>query len=89
VNTSSAPQPITLQATGGAPVAINTVQLYGGTDFTLNGPACSNQTLQPGATCKLSVVFTPTASGPRSAIIIITDDTPVHQHRVQLHGQGK
>jgi hypothetical protein len=88
VNTSSAPQTITLQATGGEPVAINTIQLLGGTDFGLNADACAYQAVEPGATCKLSVTFMPTAPGPRTATIIILDDTPPHQHRVDLSGTG-
>jgi hypothetical protein len=63
VTTISNPQPVTLANTGTSPQTINTPQFSGTNkgDFNVQSNSCSSS-LQPGATCTLSVTFTPAAA---------------------------
>lgn len=88
-HSASPAKTITLQATGSIPVAITAVTLASVGDFTLNSSACVNHTLSPGAKCSLTVTFSPIASGPRVASIIILDSTTNPRHLVTLTGTGK
>jgi hypothetical protein len=44
--------------------------------------------LAGGASCTISITFTPTATGDRSGSVTITNDTPGSQHTVSLGGTG-
>jgi hypothetical protein len=43
------------------------------TDFAINSTTCNRQ-VQPGASCSVSMVFKPQASGARSGVLQLTDD---------------
>lgn len=70
----SAAQVITFANTGTAPVTITNVSL-GNTNadnFTVDAHACTNAPVKPGATCTITVRFTPKApAGDKSAIVTI------------------
>lgn len=83
--------PLTLVVTsvGGAPLVIG-VNSEGGTnpgDFGITDN-CAGQTLGAGATCAFSVVFTPLASGPRSATLTINTNASNNPLTVTLRGAG-
>ena len=69
VGTAGTTQTIRLFNVGTAPMTIDAMALVGpnATDFTLSANTCptSPATLAVGANCSLSVIFTPSAAGPR------------------------
>jgi hypothetical protein len=45
-------------------------------------------TLDAGDTCNINVVFTPTASGPRTGTLTVTTNTPTGTYTANLNGTG-
>jgi hypothetical protein len=91
VGTSSAAQTVTLTNSGNAALTITAIA-SGGTnagDFgrTTTCPI-SPSTLAAGANCTLSVSFSPTASGSRTANITVTDNAGGSPRTVPLTGTG-
>jgi hypothetical protein len=81
VGTRSTVTGFVLRNTGGAPTGVVTAAIAGAnpSDFAIE-PAtstCEGATIDPGGTCVMDVVFTPTAVGARSAVL-----------RVQVAGGG-
>jgi hypothetical protein len=74
VNQTAASQNITVSNTGGTLATLSTPVLSGNTgDFALFANTCG-ATLAAGTGCTLSITFTPTASGARSATLSVTDN---------------
>jgi len=90
VGQTSAPQIIAISNVGNAP--LNFSQLATSLDFGLQsvGNDCTVGTpLQPGASCKLGIVFAPTVAGnPLTGSLDIVDDSPGSPHTVSLSGIG-
>jgi uncharacterized protein (TIGR03437 family) len=82
-------QTITLTNSGSAPVTINSVLLAGinSGDFSIPG-ACAGASISPAQNCRLTVTFTPTAQGSRTAAILITANVPGSPILVPLSGTG-
>lgn len=81
--------PLTVTNTGGAALSIASVTLAGlhAGDFVL-ADACGGATLPPAASCLLSVTFTPSALGPRSAALTIVSDASNSPASVAITGEG-
>ena len=81
-NTTSSPRSVTLQNTGTGPMQVQTV--------TTAAPFAETNTclgtLAAGASCTVSVTFTPTAPGSASGSLAIADDTGTQT--VALSGSG-
>lgn len=92
VGTSTAPQTITVTNNGSAVLAISSVSIAGAdpTDFseTNTCPIAPNGTLAINANCSISVVFQPTATGPRSAAVSVADNASGSPQTVALTGTG-
>jgi hypothetical protein len=90
IGTTSAPQSITVANTGNAPLFINSAATRGANplDFTEVGDGCSGLTLAAGTSCSVSITFSPTASGARSATFILTDNAPGSPQNVPISGTG-
>ena len=90
IGTTSAAQSITVANTGDASLFINSAATRGADplDFTQVDDGCSGLTLPPGATCSVSITFSPTASGTRSGTFILTDNAPSSPQTVPLTGTG-
>jgi len=91
VGTTSSAQTSTLQNTGTAPLTISSIATGGtnATDFAqTNNCPTSPSTLAAGASCTISVTFTPGASGSRSGTVVITDNAPGSPHALTLSGTG-
>jgi hypothetical protein len=74
VNQTPASQNITVSNTGGTLATLSTPVLSGNTgDFAVFANTCG-ATLASGVSCTLSITFTPTASGARSASLSVTDN---------------
>ena len=84
IGATTAAQSVALQNTGTGPVAIAGIVASGDFASTNDCPA----TLGAGASCSLTVIFTPTAVGTRSGAVTVTDDATGSPHAVTLSGQG-
>ena len=78
-------QTVTLTNTGGA--SMNITGMSSPNPFSVPGQNCLG-TLAGGASCQISVAFKPTASGPVSGVLQITDTASGSPHSVQLSGTG-
>ena len=88
VSTPSAAQAVTLTNSGNAVLTVGSIAVSGANagDFAQTN-TCSGS-LTAGANCAISVVFTPTTSGSRSAQIIISDNASGSAQQVGLTGTG-
>jgi hypothetical protein len=84
VGTTSAPQTITLTNTGGASLSINSIAASQSFAQTNNCPA----SLAGGASCTISVAFTPQASGTANGGVTIVDNASSSPQTVSLSGTG-
>jgi hypothetical protein len=91
VNQTAASETITVSNTGGTAATLSEPVLSGNaSDFALYANTCG-ATLTPGNSCTLSITFTPTASGARSATLSITDNagtTSAATQTASLSGTG-
>ena len=90
INTTSAPQSITITNTGNGSLFINSAATRGANplDFTQVDDGCSGLTLPAGANCSVSINFSPKATGTRSATFILTDNAPASPQTVPITGTG-
>jgi sugar lactone lactonase YvrE len=90
VGVTSAPQTVTLTNSGTADLTISTVALTGAdaSDFAISADTCSGATVTPSSTCAVSVTFSPTATGPRTGTLTVTDDASNSPQTVSLTGTG-
>jgi hypothetical protein len=84
INTTSAPQNAVLTNTGGAALTITSIVASG--DFAQTNNCGS--TLASGASCTISVTFTPTAPGPRAGAITVADSAAGSPQMLPLSGNG-
>jgi len=73
--TSSAGQAITLSNTNTGSLSISSIALATGTQFAITSNTCGS-TLASGSNCTITVNFKPTAVGPQTDTLKITDNTP-------------
>ncbi|MGD1100881.1 MAG: choice-of-anchor D domain-containing protein, partial [Terriglobia bacterium] len=90
VGSTSAPQTVTVTNIPTANLSISTVTIGGAnaSDFATNADTCTGATLTPNGSCTVSVTFTPSAVGSRSASITITDNASNSPQTVGLTGTG-
>jgi outer membrane protein assembly factor BamB len=85
---ASAARTITIASNGSAPLVIGSIALTGShaADFQLSGGSVG--TIAEGFSRTLSLVFTPTALGPRTATLVIQDNAPGSPRTVTFTGTG-
>jgi hypothetical protein len=90
IGTTSAAQSITIKNTGNGSLFINSAQTRGADplDFTQVDDGCSGLTLPAGGSCNVSITFSPTATGARSATFILTDNAANSPQNVPITGTG-
>ena len=88
VGTSSAAQTVTLRMIGKRVLSVSSLAITGtnASDFAQANNCGSSVAAE--ANCTISVTFTPTASGTRSASVTITDNATVSPQNVALSGTG-
>ena len=90
VDTLSAPQTLTLTNEGRQALSLTGLS-FGGTDpgdFIVSANTCL-AAIDPGLSCQVTVAFAPTASGPRSATLLVAgNDYANGPLAVALHGAG-
>jgi hypothetical protein len=82
VATTSAPQSVTLKNTGTTPLNISSIVAAG--DFSQTN-TCGTS-VAAGASCSISVTFTPTAIGSRTGTVMISDTDPTGTQVISLSG---
>ena len=90
VGTTSSPATLTVTNNGAANLAISTVTISGTnpSDFAKSADTCTGATVAPNNTCTVSVTFTPSATGSRSASLNFTDNASNSPQTVSLSGTG-
>jgi hypothetical protein len=80
----------TLTNTGGGNVTVSSVAISGtnSSDFTKTADTCNGQTVTPTNSCTVSVKFSPSAAGTRSASLVFTDNASNSPQSVNLSGTG-
>jgi uncharacterized repeat protein (TIGR01451 family) len=84
VGSTSSPVTATLRMDGTGTLDISSIALSG--DFAQTNDCGS--TLDPGASCTITITFTPTAPGKRTGSIIISDNAPTSPQTLPLSGTG-
>ena len=76
--------------TGTATLTISSVSLTGTNpgDFAKTGDTCTGANMAPSNTCTVTVTFTPTTTGARSATLSISDNASGSPHTLPLSGTG-
>jgi len=89
VGTSSTAQTVTLTNSGNATLSITSVAITGSnaSDFAQTNTCGSS--VAAGASCTISVTFTPSASGSRTASVSISDNASGSPQAVSLSGTGR
>jgi hypothetical protein len=84
-----APRRVTLTNTGTAPLTFNSAALSGANpgDWPQLTQTCTG-TIAAGATCSLEAAFQPSASGTRTADIVVTTNASTSPNLVHLRGAG-
>jgi hypothetical protein len=86
INSTSPAQNVTMQNTGGASLSISQIAISGANAGDFGEINTCGLSLGAGASCTISVTFTPTALGSRAATLNITD--AVGTQTVNLTGTG-
>jgi hypothetical protein len=88
LNLPSLPLLTTLTNTGGAPLAISSIAITGSNATNFIQTNTCGSTVPVGGTCLISVIFTPTVSGSRTANVTVTDNASPATQTVPLSGNG-
>ncbi len=90
VGTTSGPQTETVTNNGAANLTISMVTIGGtnASDFANSADTCTGATVTPNNTCTVSVTFTPSGTGSRSASLDFTDNASSSPQTVNLTGTG-
>ena len=87
VGTTSSTQTITLTNSGNK-LTMNGISLTGANPGDFAQTNTCGATVAAGASCTISVTFTPTAAGTRSASVTVSDSDPTSPQTVSLTGTG-
>ena len=88
VSTLSSPQIVYYSNQGNVPVTIATI-VQADTEFSTSGSSCVNGTqVSPQSFCTLRITITPSATGPRTSTLTITDNAPGSPRKITLNGTG-
>jgi sugar lactone lactonase YvrE len=90
VSTPSVAQSVTLTNNGTVPLSIAGIAVTGTNsgDFTLAPASTCGASLAASATCTISVTFTPSALGARTATVSVTDNAAASPQAITLNGTG-
>lgn len=89
VGTAGSAQTVTLSNSGNAALTLGTLSISSGTEFSISGGTCAaGGSVAAGASCTVSVGFTPSAAGARSANLAVTHNAAGGQSTTSLSGTG-
>ena len=86
VGTTSAPKTFTL--TNNQTAALNNIMLSTTGDFAVSSTTCTTS-LAANSKCTINVTFTPTARGPRTGQLRVSDSARNSPQTSKLTGSGK
>jgi len=87
VGTASLVKYVTLTNTGNATLTFSGSLLISG-NFAFAGLGTCGSTVAAGASCTISVKFTPTATGTRTGAVTLNDNAPNTPQKISLSGSG-
>jgi len=88
LGTTSAPVPLSITNTSASPLSVSTTSAGADSaDFAVIADTCAGVELAPATSCSLSLVFSPTAIGERTATLSVTDSGGL-SHAATLSGVG-
>ncbi|HEY5316056.1 MAG TPA: choice-of-anchor D domain-containing protein, partial [Pirellulales bacterium] len=85
VGAAGSPQTVTVTNTGSDNLAVSNIDVTGDFSETDN---CTGGPIAPGAACQIQVLFTPSATGPRSGTLTLAANVSGGQQSVALSGSG-
>lgn len=88
VGSASAAQSLALNNIGTVPLSISGATITGGNASDFSQTSSCGTSLAAGASCTIQVVFTPSASGARSATLTVIDNASAGNQTVALSGNG-
>jgi hypothetical protein len=88
LGSNSPTENVTLTNAGTSTLSINSIAITGTDAGDFNETNTCGSSLAVGATCTVSVIFKPTATGPRAATVTITDSATGSPQSVTLNGTG-
>jgi hypothetical protein len=90
VGTPSPAQPVLLTSTGDQALSLNAISISGAnaSEFSETDNCQAPTVLQPSKACTIMVVFTPSGTGTRQAVLTITDNAPGPPQTAHLSGMG-
>jgi hypothetical protein len=90
ISTTSAQQTVTVSNTGNSAATFSNIALTGtdAGDYAFSANTCGS-VLAQGASCTVSITFTPTAGGARPAALTFTDNFNNSPQNVTISGTGK
>jgi len=88
VGTTSSAQIVTLKNTGSSALSITGIAVAGANPADFAQSNNCGVTLAAAANCSISVTFTPTATGTRSAVVNVTDSASDSPQSTVLSGNG-
>jgi hypothetical protein len=90
IGTHGLARAVKVMSNGAVDLQVTSVGLAGAHagDFAIATNSCSGATIGPEQACSVDVLFTPTASGARSATLQVIDNATGSPHSVALSGTG-
>ena len=86
--TTSSARTVTVTNKGGSTLLISSIAISGPHSFDYGHVDDCGSSLAPSGSCTISVVFTPSATGTRTATVVISDNAPGSPHTIALAGTG-
>jgi hypothetical protein len=87
VGVTSAAQTVTLTNNGGVPLLVQSIVVAGDFVIVSGSDTCGNS-VAANTACTLQVAFAPTAGGPRTGTLTVTDDAATSPQILSLTGTG-
>ncbi|PTU31036.1 FG-GAP-like repeat-containing protein [Stenotrophobium rhamnosiphilum] len=89
VGTTSSPASLTIKNSGRIPLRLGSPTFSGSNpgDFMISSNSCTSD-VAPGDSCEISVTFTPSAKGPRTAKLDLPGNVPASPTVITLDGNG-
>lgn len=88
IGSSSSAQTVTLANSGSAPLSVYGMQVSGVNSADFRAATTCQAVLLPGANCSISVTFSPSAAGVRTAGIIVFDSVANSPQMTSITGTG-
>ncbi len=89
VGTSGGNQFFTLTNSGNANLTFASISVTGANPGDFAASTTCQSTIAAGSSCSVFVTFTPSAGGPRSALLTLSDSAPSGTQTVDLSGTGQ